>query len=105
VSEADQPRQTRGADADRVPRREGSTGAAHGHCAGESAGAEARGMPGNGWMQELVKPTEGSRVSTSRAGKVGLASKGELDASMGGGVGRSTEEVGQRARREGATQG
>jgi RNA-directed DNA polymerase len=42
-------------------------------------------------------------VSTSRAGKVVIPS--EPDASMGGGVARSTEEVGQRPRREGATQG
>jgi hypothetical protein len=33
-------------------------GAGYGDCAGESAGVEARGMPGKGWMDELGKPTE-----------------------------------------------
>jgi hypothetical protein len=33
-------------------------GAGYGDCAGESAGVEARGMPGNGRMEELEKPTE-----------------------------------------------
>ena len=33
-------------------------GVGHGDCAGESAGVEARGMPGNGRMDELGKPTE-----------------------------------------------
>ncbi len=33
-------------------------GAGNGDCVGESAGVEARSMPGNGWMEELEKPTE-----------------------------------------------
>ena len=33
-------------------------GVGYGHCAGESAGVEARSMPGKGWMDELEKPTE-----------------------------------------------
>ena len=33
-------------------------GVGHGDCAGESAGVEARSMPGKGWMEELEKPTE-----------------------------------------------
>ena len=33
-------------------------GVGHGDCAGESAGVEARGMPGEGWMTELGKPIE-----------------------------------------------
>jgi hypothetical protein len=56
-----------------------------------------------GWMQELGKPTEVSCVSASRASKVVIPS--ESNALMGGGVARSTEEVGQRPRREGVTQG
>ena len=35
--------------------------AGHGDCAGESAGVEARGMPGKGRMEELEKPTEVSQ--------------------------------------------
>ena len=33
-------------------------GVGYGDCAGESAGVEARSMPGKGWMEELEKPTE-----------------------------------------------
>jgi len=36
-------------------------GAGYGDCAGDSAGVEERGMPGNGWMMELGKPTAVSR--------------------------------------------
>ncbi len=36
-------------------------GAGQGDCARESAGVEARGMSGKGWMEELEKPTEVSR--------------------------------------------
>ena len=32
--------------------------AGYGNCAGESAGVEARSMPGNGRVNELGKPTE-----------------------------------------------
>jgi hypothetical protein len=32
--------------------------AGYGDCVGESAGVEARGMPGNGRMTELGKPSE-----------------------------------------------
>ena len=30
--------------------------AGHGNCAGDAAGVEERGMPGDGWMEELGKP-------------------------------------------------
>ena len=33
-------------------------GVGYGDCAGESAGVEARSMPGKGWMEELEQPTE-----------------------------------------------
>jgi len=33
----------------------------YGDCAGESAGVEARSMPGNGWMIGVGKPTEVSQ--------------------------------------------
>ena len=36
-------------------------GVGYGDCAGESAGVEARSMPGNGWMNGLGKPTEVSQ--------------------------------------------
>ena len=32
-------------------------GVGYGDCAGESAGVGERGMPGNGWVEELGKPT------------------------------------------------
>jgi hypothetical protein len=32
-------------------------GVGNGDCAGESAGVGERGMPGNGWVTELGKPT------------------------------------------------
>ena len=32
-------------------------GVGYGDCAGESAGVGERGMPGNGWVAELGKPT------------------------------------------------
>ena len=40
------------------PSGKAPVGAGHGDCAGESAGVEARSMPGKGWMEELEKPTE-----------------------------------------------
>jgi len=40
------------------PSGKATVGAGHGDCAGESAGVEARSMPGKGWMEELEKPTE-----------------------------------------------
>ena len=30
----------------------------HGNCAGDAAGVEERGMPGDGWTTELGKPIE-----------------------------------------------
>ena len=35
--------------------------AGHGDCAGDAAGVEERGMPGDGWMKELGKPIVVSR--------------------------------------------
>ena len=40
------------------PSGKAPVGAGNGDCAGESAEVEARGMPGNGWVEELGKPTE-----------------------------------------------
>jgi len=40
------------------PSGKAPVGAGNGDCAGESAGVEARGMPGKGWVEELGKPTE-----------------------------------------------
>jgi hypothetical protein len=34
-----------------------TVGVGYGDCAGESAGVGERGMPGNGWVEELGKPT------------------------------------------------
>jgi hypothetical protein len=31
-------------------------GVGYGDCAGDSAGVRERGMPGDGWMEELGKP-------------------------------------------------
>ena len=35
-----------------------TVGVGYGDCAREAAGVEARSMPGQGWMEELEKPTE-----------------------------------------------
>jgi len=40
------------------PSGKATVGVGYGDCAGESAGVEARSMPGKGWMEELEKPTE-----------------------------------------------
>jgi hypothetical protein len=40
------------------PSGKAPVGVGYGDCAGESAGVEARSMPGKGWMEELEKPTE-----------------------------------------------